>query len=131
MFDDYARFSGKTVSQNGGFSSLRSENFVPPLYLSHVKGLKFNARSKDNYIYQFNMKDEPGWNSVSWIAEFELKSGDDWQEVSIPFENFEAQWRGQKITKNKDGSAFRPMNLDEIHQVGITLSKFKYLSQQG
>ena len=76
LFDDYAKFQGKVVSQNGGFCSLRSENFNPPLYLSHVKGLKFQARSKDNYIYQFNMKDEPGWNSVSWIAEFELQSGD-------------------------------------------------------
>ena len=77
------------------------------------------------------MKDEPGWNSVSWIAEFELKSGDQWQDITIPFENFEAQWRGQKVTKNKDGSAFRPMNLEEIHQVGVTLSKFKYISREG
>ena len=56
-------------------------------------------KSDKNLIYKFGLKDNgrsDRW-SVDWMANFEVQAQDDWKTIQIPFEDFEATWRGSKV----------------------------------
>ena len=69
--DGYAKFSGNTNTNGGGFCSTRTNNFKP-IDLSDFKGVKIKARSKDNAVYKFGLHDTYGFDGINWQADFEL-----------------------------------------------------------
>ena len=120
---NFVKFAGATNTQGGGFCSVRTKNFEPSFDLSEFNGITFKARSLKNFKYKFNLRDEENWDSVAWQQEFELKGGEQWQEVKLPFGKFEPVKRAQ-IIENDIGK----INKKNILSFQILLSKFKYIS---
>ena len=74
--DYHAVFKGEISLRNGGFCGTRTRNANPAMNLSGFKGISLKTRSKQNYIYQINIKDSSDWNGISWSRDFEVRKDD-------------------------------------------------------
>ncbi|MEM9110924.1 MAG: CIA30 family protein [Planctomycetota bacterium] len=93
--DGIVTFSGKTNTDGGGFSSIRSK---PAAFdLAGQAGLYLRVKG-DGRTYKASVRTDVTFRrwSVPFRADFETVKGE-WAEVFIPFENFTPSFRGREL----------------------------------
>ena len=95
-------FAGRTNTNGGGFSSIRTK----PLEfdLSKHSGIQLRVKG-DGRRYTWGLTSDALWRGreVSYWADFEARDAE-WSVVSIPFSNFIPKFRGKEL----DGPALDP-----------------------
>ncbi|CEM19552.1 unnamed protein product [Vitrella brassicaformis CCMP3155] len=115
-----AVFSGEVKTANfGGFVSVRTRKFDPPLDLSAYEGLRLRIKG-DGSRYKMQIRDNAGWDSPSWGMGFDTVK-DEWVTVDLPFSDFVQNFRNMKT---KDPSA--KLKTNEIYSLQLMLSKFEF-----
>lgn len=116
LVGDCALFSGVVSTDNaGGFVSVRTRNFDPPLDLSSYRGIKLVVQGDSNR-YKFLLRDSTGWDSIAYSYEFDPPS--DWGEVFMPFGEFIPVFRARTVPTAS------PLQLAHIYSLQLMLSKF-------
>ena len=109
--DGVLKFSGNlSLENNGGFSSLRTDEVK--LDLGNAAGLLARVKG-DGRTYQMRFGTDARFRDmeVSFMAEFPTAKGK-WTEVRIPFEKFQASFRGMKLENEKfDPAKIRRLGL--------------------
>ena len=98
-------FTGRTNTNGGGFSSIRTKPLA--LDLSDRGGIQLRVKG-DGRRYTWRLTTDARWRGrpVSYWADFETSS-DEWITVNIPFANFVPQFRGYKL----EGPALNAANI--------------------
>lgn len=114
-----AFFTGVVSTANsGGFASVRTRNFEPPLDLSAYDGVALRVRG-DGQRYKFMLRTEGGWDSVAYCASFDTVAGQ-WCEVRLPFRELVPVFRAK--TQPQLGA----IQADRVRAFQLMLSKFEY-----
>ena len=114
-----ALFTGEVSTANsGGFTSVRSRNFEPPLNLAHYAGIELRIKG-DGQRYKFLMRDENTWDSVAYSYSFDTIA-DQWLNVRIPFQQMVPVFRAKTVNSN------RTLDPAQIRSLQLMLSKFEY-----
>lgn len=112
------QFSGVVSTENsGGFASVRSRNFEPPLNLSAYSGIELAVRG-DGQRYKFFLRDGNAWDSVAYAHSFDT-TADAWVTVRIPFDQMQPVLRARVVERP-------PLNAGRIYSLQFMLSKFEY-----
>jgi monofunctional biosynthetic peptidoglycan transglycosylase len=115
--DGILRFFGTlSLENNGGFSSLRSQNVA--MDWSEAEGLVMRVKG-DGRSYQVRLSTDAEYRGgeVSFQAEFPTKK-DEWTEVKVPFSQLEGGWRGRKLPDKTFDAA-------KVRRIGILLGDKK------
>ena len=105
-------FSGRTNTDGGGFSSIRTKPVQ--LDLSNHAGIRLHLRG-DGRRYTWRLASSARWRGkqVSYWADFETRNGV-WQTVNLPFSSFTPRYRGQRL----DGP---PLDTGQITGMGLMI----------
>ncbi|MGB7413634.1 MAG: CIA30 family protein, partial [Thermosynechococcaceae cyanobacterium] len=77
-----ALFSGiVTTANSGGFASVRTRSFEPPIDLSSHIGIELQVKG-DGQRYKFLMRDQESWDSIAYAQSFDTAAGE-WQRIRI------------------------------------------------
>lgn len=102
--NDAAIFAGNVSTANsGGFASVRTRNFTPPLNLSGFEGIQLRVRG-DGKRYKFIARCEGKWDGLSYCSSFDTVYNT-WQTVRIPFTHLIPVFRAKTV---KDAGSFDP-----------------------
>ncbi len=105
-------FTGRTNTNGGGFSSLRTKPLQ--LDLSDYAGIRLKVKGDGRrYIWQLNTAASWRGRSIRYWADFETRKGE-WSTVDIPFANFIPRFRGSQL----DGPAIDP---EQITGAGLMI----------
>lgn len=116
---DGALFTGDVSTANsGGFASVRTRNFEPPLNLLSATGLELRIKG-DGKRYKLLVRDEDSWDSVAYAYSFDTLNNQ-WETVQIPFSKLVPVFRAKTV---KNSSSF---NSGRIRSFQLMLSKFEY-----
>ncbi len=117
--DQSLRFTGLVSTDNaGGFVSVRTRNFDPPLNLATYRGLCLRVRG-DGQRYKFFLRDQPGWDAIAYGYSFDTIAAE-WITVTIPFAQLTPLFRA------KSQPQAPPLNPARICSLQLMLSKFEY-----
>jgi len=103
--EDTLKFRGRTNTNGGGFSSIRTTPM--DLNLDDAVGLRMRVRG-DGRMYTFRVVTYP--NRVTYWAEFPTRAHGKWVEVRIPFSAFWPNWRGSRLR----GPALVPTQISSL-----------------
>jgi hypothetical protein len=98
-------FAGRTNTNGGGFSSIRTQ----PMQLDLAKYAGIQLRIKgDGRRYTWRLTTDARWRGrqISYWADFNTRDGE-WTTVEIPFSRFMPQFRGYQL----DGPALDPARI--------------------
>lgn len=113
-----ANFSGTVSTENsGGFASVRTRNFEPPLDLSEFDGIELRLKGDGNR-YKFMLRTETRWDGIAHCYSFDTVA-DNWITVQIPFTAFTPVFRAKTVNNS-------PIDPSHIHAMQLMLSKFEY-----
>lgn len=113
-----ASFSGMVSTANsGGFASVRTRNFEPPIDLSACTGIELRVKG-DGKRYKFMLRTEPRWDGIAHCYSFDTEP-DTWLTVKIPFTAFVPVFRAKTVDN-------APIDPSRIHAMQLMLSKFEY-----
>lgn len=116
---DAALFTGVVSTANsGGFASVRTRNFEPPLDLSGYAGLELQVQG-DGQRYKFLIRDEDSWDSVAYSYSFDTVANQ-WTTVRIPFSLLVPVFRAKTV------KTAQALNTRQIRSLQLMLSKFEY-----
>jgi uncharacterized protein YbjT (DUF2867 family) len=119
LIDNAALFTGIVSTANsGGFVSVRTRNFDPPLNLAEYKGIELRVKG-DGQRYKFILRAEAKWDGISYCYSFDTQK-DSWMNVRIPFDALIPVFRAKTLN---DASAF---DSSHIYALQLMLSKFEY-----
>ena len=98
-------FAGRTNTNGGGFSSIRTDSVQ--LDLSQYAGIRLRVRG-DGRRYTWRLTTTARWrgSEVGYWADFETSEGA-WITVDIPFSRFIPRYRGTRL----DGPELDPANI--------------------
>ncbi|MDX2217046.1 MAG: CIA30 family protein [Oculatellaceae cyanobacterium bins.114] len=114
-----ALFTGYVSTANsGGFASVRTRNFQPPLNLTHSTGLELRIKG-DGQRYKFLIRDEDSWDSVAYSQSFDTVANE-WITVQVPFSQLIPVFRAKTV------NSAPPLNTTQIRSMQLMLSKFEY-----
>ncbi|HEY9762078.1 MAG TPA: CIA30 family protein [Trichocoleus sp.] len=114
-----ALFTGNVSTANsGGFASVRTRNFEPPLNLSGHSGLQLHLKG-DGKRYKFLVRDESTWDSIAYTHSFDTIA-DEWITVQIPFTELTPVFRAKTVNNAQ------PLDITKIRAFQLMLSKFEY-----
>ncbi len=93
--DGLLSFRGRTNTNGGGFSSIRTGALS--LDLSQHQGIRIRVKG-DGRRYTWRLSTDARYRGreIGYWAEFETVAGE-WQTVDIPFESFIPRFRGQRL----------------------------------
>jgi Complex I intermediate-associated protein 30 (CIA30) len=112
-------FQGKvSVDRGGGFASIRTQNFNPPLDLSNHQGIALRVRG-DGQRYKLILRPSEQWDGVSYAYSFDT-STTNFTNLRIPFSNLVPVQRAKTI------QGAPSLDLTQISSVQIMISKFEY-----
>lgn len=99
------RFTGRTNTNGGGFSSIRTQ--AVQLDLSNSTGIELKIRG-DGRRYTWRLTTNARWRGrrISYWADFETREGE-WSTINIPFASFVPQYRGYQL----EGPALDPAQI--------------------
>jgi hypothetical protein len=118
LLDGFARFSGNVSTENsGGFASVRTQNFNPPLNISNYQGLKLRVKG-DGQRYKIFVRTEATWDGVGYAYSFDPSSYG-WLDIAIPFAGLVPIFRAKTVTAP-------PVDTSQIRSIQLMLSKFEY-----
>lgn len=88
-------FTGRTNTNGGGFSSIRTKTLK--LDLLNFEGIELHVRG-DGRRYSWRLTTDASWRGrpVAYFAEFETSDGE-WTRISIPFASFVPKFRGNQL----------------------------------
>lgn len=113
-----ASFSGMVSTANsGGFASVRTRNFEPPIDLSTCTGIELRVKG-DGKRYKFMLRTETRWDGIAHCYSFDT-APDTWFTVKIPFTAFVPVFRAKTVDN-------APIDPSRIHAMQLMLSKFEY-----
>jgi Complex I intermediate-associated protein 30 (CIA30) len=117
--DAQAIFSGNVSTNNsGGFASVRTRNFDPPIDLEAYQGLELRVRGDGNR-YKFMLRTSTQWDGIAYCYSFDTVINS-WIDVRIPFTEFVPIFRARTI------SDAEPLAIKNIYALQLMLSKFEY-----
>jgi hypothetical protein len=115
----FARFSGNVSTANsGGFASVRTRNFSPPLDLSGYDGIALKVQG-DGQRYKCLLRCEERWDGLAYSYSFDTTPGV-WMDVRIPFSALVPVFRAR--TRNDAD----PFDRQRVTAFQLMLSKFEY-----
>ena len=119
LTDSGALFSGNVSTANsGGFVSVRTRNFDPPMNLLGYSGIELRVRG-DGKRYKFFLRCEDKWDGIGYSYSFDTVYNI-WTTIRIPFKDLIPVFRA-KVVEN--APAFNPV---QIYSYQLMLSKFEY-----
>eukprot|EP00457_Paulinella_chromatophora_P007498 gb/GEZN01007521.1/.p1 GENE.gb/GEZN01007521.1/~~gb/GEZN01007521.1/.p1 ORF type:complete len:427 (-),score=53.99 gb/GEZN01007521.1/:228-1508(-) len=121
----YLVLEGETVSERGGFCSVRTKNAAVPFNLSSYYALSFACSSSPPQTLKFILRDESDWNSIAFQTEF--KATEELNQIVLPLADFVPVKTGRRVDVND--MAWRHMKQGSILSVQIMISKFTFLDQ--
>lgn len=117
--DRAALFTGNVSTDNsGGFASVRTRNFEPPLNLATYQGLTLRVQG-DGQRYKLFLRDREGWDAIAYGTSFDTVA-DEWITVQIPFTQL------MPVFRAKTQPDARPLDPSSIRSLQLMLSKFEY-----
>ena len=109
-----AAFEGTVcLDQNGGFASIRSRPFVPPLDLSRANGLVLTVRGAGQR-YKLVLRMDEGFGAPSFMAAFDTLPQTT-QRLTLSWRDFVASFRGRPVNAR--------MDLARVSSCGLMRSK--------
>ncbi len=89
------RFAGRTNTDGGGFSSIRTKTV--PLDLSEYAGIRLRVKG-DGRRYTWRLTTGARWRGqeIGYWADFDTQDGA-WSSVDIPFSRFVPRYRGAQL----------------------------------
>jgi len=119
LVEGKAIFGGNVSTANsGGFASVRTRNFEPPLNLSGCEGIKLRVIGDGNR-YKFFVRADSKWDGVGYCYSFDTQVNTP-QEILIPFADFVPVFRAKSV---KDAP---PIDPSKIVSLQLMYSKFEY-----
>jgi len=114
-----ALFTGNVSTANsGGFASVRTRNFDPPLNLSAHQGIELQVKG-DGQRYKFLLRDQDRWDSIAYAYSFDTVA-QQWLTVRIPFNQLTPVFRAKTV----DDAPL--IASQQIRAMQMMLSKFEY-----
>ncbi len=118
LLEKSALFAGNVSTANsGGFVSLRTRNFEPPLDLSAFTSISLQVKG-DGQRYKFFLRDSTGWDSLAHSFAFDTVK-DAWLTITIPFCQFTPVFRARSVPNAPK------LNTQAIRSMQLMLSKFE------
>lgn len=119
LVEETALFAGNVSIQNsGGFASIRTKNFDPPINLTGYEGVELRVRG-DGKRYKFFIRTQTQWDGVAYSYSFDTQPNT-WITVRVPFADLIPVFRAKTL---QDGE---PINTSQIRSFQFMLSKFEY-----
>ncbi|MEO0927844.1 MAG: CIA30 family protein [Cyanobacteria bacterium J06643_13] len=119
LTDDRAIFTGVVSTENnGGFASVRTRNFTPPIDLSLYEGIELKVRG-DGKRYKFITRCEGKWDGVGYCYSFDTVY-DYPTTIRIPFKDLIPVFRAKTV---QEASQFDSV---KVFSMQLMLSKFEY-----
>ncbi|MGL5872402.1 MAG: CIA30 family protein [Xenococcaceae cyanobacterium] len=117
--NDRAIFSGVvSTDNNGGFASVRTRNFEPPLNLSEYEGIELKVKG-DGKRYKFITRCEGKWDGIGYCYSFDTIDNCS-MTVRIPFQDLLPVFRAKTV---RDADKF---DRSQVYSMQLMLSKFEY-----
>ncbi|MGF1492678.1 MAG: CIA30 family protein [Microcoleaceae cyanobacterium] len=114
-----AFFTGNVSTANsGGFASVRTRNFEPPLDLSGFTGIDLRVKG-DGKRYKFILRSSEKWDSIAYCYSFDTVYNIS-TTVRVPFDQLVPVFRAKTV---RDGEPFDP---SQTYSIQLMLSKFEY-----
>lgn len=114
-----ALFSGVVSTANsGGFASVRTRNFSPPLDLSPYQGVDLRIRG-DGQRYKFLIRTTQSWDGLAYSYSFNTVA-QQWITQRIPFSELRPVFRAKTV----ENAA--PFKQSQVISFQMMLSKFEY-----
>lgn len=118
LTDNQAIFTGYvSTDNNGGFASVRTRNFTPPLDLSQFEGIELHLQG-DGKRYKFITRCEGQWDGISYCHSFDTIYNFS-QTIRIPFQELIPVFRAKTVQASKFDSS-------KVYSLQLMLSKFEY-----
>jgi uncharacterized protein YbjT (DUF2867 family) len=119
LVDNQAIFSGiVSTDNNGGFASVRTRNFSPPIDLSDYQGIELRVIG-DGKRYKFITRCEGKWDGIGYCYSFDTIYNFP-TTIRIPFEELIPVFRAKTVT---EAAKF---NASQVYSMQLMLSKFEY-----
>ncbi len=119
LTSDSAVFTGYVSTANsGGFVSVRTRNFEPPLNLSDYQGIELRVKG-DGKRYKFIIRCNDGWDSIGYCYSFDTVYNIP-ITIQIPFDKLIPVFRAKTLQEGK------PFNPNQVFSLQLMLSKFEY-----
>lgn len=104
-----ATFSGRIrLLDQAGFASIRAE-------VNGLTGRGIMLRIKGTGSFKFKLRTDPFLDGVNYTQVFQ-GNGQEWRQISLPFTDFRATFRGLVIPDAP------PLSVDQVQQMGILIS---------
>jgi uncharacterized protein YbjT (DUF2867 family) len=114
-----ALFTGNvSVANSGGFASVRTKNFDPPINLSDCEGVTLRVQG-DGKRYKLFLRSDAVWDGVGYSHSFDTVA-DTWINVRVPFQDLIPVFRA-KVVKDRP-----QIDKSKISSFQLMLSKFEY-----
>lgn len=119
LLENSAVFAGNVSTANsGGFASVRTKNFTPPINLSGYQGVELRLKG-DGQRYKIFLRTETTWDGVGYSYSFDTVANT-WIDIRIPFSDLVPVFRA-KVVKDCP-----PIDTSKISSLQLMLSKFEY-----
>ncbi len=119
LANNQAIFSGiVSTDNNGGFASVRTRNFEPPLDLSDFEGIELKVKG-DGKRYKFITRCEGKWDGIGYCYSFDTVFNFP-TTIRIPFQDLIPVFRAKTV-----GDA-DPLDSSKVYSMQLMLSKFEY-----
>ena len=119
LAEERAIFTGiVSTENNGGFASVRTRNFEPPMDLSGYEGIELKVKG-DGKRYKFITRCEGKWDGVGYCYSFDTIY-DYPTVVRIPFKDLIPVFRAKTV-----GEASQ-LDSAKVYSMQLMLSKFEY-----
>jgi Complex I intermediate-associated protein 30 (CIA30) len=119
LLEDCAVFSGHvSVENSGGFVSIRTRNFDPPLDLGRYEGISLRLRG-GGQRYKIFLRPTAQWDGLGYAYSFDTDALT-FTNLRIPFRNFVPVMRAKTVPN----APF--LDPSQISSLQIMLSKFEY-----
>jgi len=119
LADDRAIFTGiVSTDNNGGFASVRTRNFSPPMNLSGYEGIELKVMG-DGKRYKFITRCEGKWDGVGYCYSFDTIY-DYPTTIRIPFKDLIPVFRAKTVREASQ------LDSAKIYSMQLMLSKFEY-----
>ena len=119
LADNKAVFSGiVSTDNNGGFASVRTRNFTPPMDLSDYEGIELRVIG-DGKRYKFITRGESQWDGVGYCYSFDTVYNFP-TTIRIPFSDLIPVFRAKTVKEAGE------LDASKIYSMQLMLSKFEY-----
>ncbi len=119
LVDDKAIFSGiVSTDNNGGFASVRTRNFEPPIDLSDYEGIELKVIG-DGKRYKFITRCEGKWDGIGYCYSFDTVYNFP-TTIRIPFKDLIPVFRAKTV------ESATQLDAEKVYSMQLMLSKFEY-----